>query len=63
MLKLIICVITLLYILRYLQYSTGGEVGKGVWRASGKLGVRNPSRDRPMSLKQVVTGPLSNARQ
>ena len=59
-LKLIICVITILYILRYF---TGGEVGKGVLPASGNLGVRNPSRDRLMSLKQVVTAPLPNARQ
>ena len=28
-----------------------------------KIGIRTPYRDRPKSLKQVVTGPLSNARQ
>ena len=27
------------------------------------IGVRSPDRDRPKTLKQIVTAPLTNARQ
>ena len=39
----------------------GGSVGSNVHPRKRKVGCSNPRRDRPKSLKQVVTAPLPNA--
>ena len=50
--------------LAYCKAGRGGSaVGKSVRPASGRLGVRIKTSDRPKSLTQVVTVPLPNVRQ